>query len=77
MRAHRIEATVITLNDRIRNIKLESLKAHYLLFYSIFGDQPVNVDRLFLTDPMGAIHCLKVHLRVPIMLDENNSVGTG
>ena len=47
-----------------------------LLLQRASRDDAVHVDDLLLTDTMGAIHGLHIFLRIPIMLHEDDGIGT-
>lgn len=49
---------------------------HDLLFQGASGYKSVNVDDLLLADSVSAIHGLQILHRIPIVLDEDDRVGS-
>ena len=49
---------------------------HDLLFQSASGYKPINVDDLLLANSVGAIHGLQILHRIPIVLDEDDRIGS-
>ncbi|KAG9389180.1 chromatin remodelling complex ATPase chain ISW1 [Pyrenophora tritici-repentis] len=47
----------------------------HLFFNSHLGNEAENVDLLGLADTMSAVHGLKISLRVPVTVKENDNVG--
>ena len=40
----------------------------------MFSDESVDIDLVFLTDSVGSVHGLQIHLRVEIAVVDNNSI---
>ena len=53
------------------------VQGHYFFFDRVPGDQPVNGNRPFLTDPVGAVGCLVLHGRVPPGIHVDDVIGGG
>lgn len=62
------------LDDQIIPFQLDGLSFDDFLFDCILSDEPVNVDRIFLSDSMGSIHGLEIHLWVPVAVVNDDGV---
>jgi len=64
------------LNDSSVKEEFPVSALRYLLLYGPLGNKPENLDRLLLTDPVGAVHGLKVDLGVPVGVEKDDNVGS-
>ena len=48
----------LALNHDLVKFELDSLSSHYLLFYAVLANKPIDVDLFLLADPIRTIHRL-------------------
>ncbi len=65
------------LDDQIVPFEFDGLSLNDFFLNSVFSDEPVNIDWVFLPNSMSSIHGLKIHLWVPIAVVNDDSVGAG
>ena len=75
MSAHCVHRCVVRRDDAVGDVELESLETHDLFFDRVLGDKSVDIDGFLLPDSMRAVHCLQVHLRIPVVFDKDHRVG--
>jgi hypothetical protein len=46
---------------------------HFFL-HGVFGDESINSDLLCLTNSMSSIHCLEIHLWIPVRVIQDNGI---
>lgn len=63
------------LDDERVQLKLHGLLLYHFLLHSVLGDEAEDLDYLRLPDTVSTIHGLKVNLRIPIAVIEDNDVG--
>jgi len=69
-----LEAATVLLNQQRVSFELYHLSLDNLFFNGALGDQPVYVDAVLLADTMRTVHCLKIHLRVPVAIIDDHGV---
>mmetsp|Transcript_54583 Transcript_54583/g.119033 ORF Transcript_54583/g.119033 Transcript_54583/m.119033 type:complete len:421 (+) Transcript_54583:1335-2597(+) len=60
--------------DHLVEVKLLLRALHDALLHRARRDEPVHVHHFLLSDAMDARHCLHVHLRVPVRVEEDAGV---
>ena len=65
------------LDDQLVQSQLDLGAFHDLLFDRVLRDEAEYAHLLLLTDTMGAIHGLQIHLRVPVGIEQNDHVSRG
>lgn len=64
------------LDDERIKFELHRLFLNHFFLHGIFSDKSVHSHLLFLADSVGSVHGLKIHLRIPITVVEDDSVGS-
>ncbi len=65
------------LDDQIVPFEFDGLSLNDFFLNSIFSDEPVDIDWVFLADSMSSIHGLEIHLWVPVAVVNDDCVGAG
>ena len=65
------------LNHRSIQKQLAIRPLDNLLLHCPLTNEPKHLHRLRLSNPMRTIHCLQVHLGIPIAIVHNDNVGHG
>jgi len=69
-----IDSLVTLLNDYLVEFQLNGLPLNDLLLYGLHWNKAVHIDLLLLANSVSSVHCLKIYLRVPVRIVDDNMV---
>jgi hypothetical protein len=62
------------LNNKGVKFQLHGLFLNHFFLHGVFGDESINSDLLCLTNSMSSIHCLEIHLWIPVRVIQDNGI---
>ena len=63
------------LNDELIELEFDGLPLNHLFLDTVFCDEAVYEDIFGLTNAVRAVHCLKIDLRVPVRVIQDDMIG--